>query len=69
VNILIEDGHRHSAQALEVMKDLKKAGQSDSWLHVLSVGLASKKGHPILQAADVGPCGMAKHSRRQSGDI
>jgi hypothetical protein len=54
VNILIEDGHRHSAQALEVMQDAKKLkGEPGQYLDILSAALGSKKDHPILQAADM----------------
>jgi len=54
VNILIEDGHRNSAQALQVMQDAKKMkGKPGQFLNILTAALGSKKDHPILQAADM----------------
>ncbi len=53
VNVLIEDGHRHSNQALEIMQDSKNIPKEKRLLNVLSAGLGSKPDHPILQAADM----------------
>ena len=55
VNVLIEDGHRNSRQALDMFETLKNAPESDDFrpLKILTVGLGSKKDHPILQAADM----------------
>jgi len=55
VNVLIEDGHRNSRQALDVFETLKNAPESEDFrpLKILSVGLGSKKDHPILQSADM----------------
>jgi hypothetical protein len=53
VNVLIEDGHRHSAQALEIVQDGKKIPLDKRFVNVLTAGLGAKKDHPILQAADM----------------
>lgn len=56
VNVLVEEGHRHSQQMLQILQRIKRAhetGSSDPALHILSAGLGSKKDHPILQAADM----------------
>jgi hypothetical protein len=53
-NVLIEDGHRHAAQAINTLNQAKKsrlAFPMESKL--LTVGLGSKADHPILQAADM----------------
>jgi hypothetical protein len=53
-NILIEDGHRHAAQAVESLNATKMAGlASEIPSKILSIGLGSKLDHPILQAADM----------------
>jgi hypothetical protein len=53
-NILIEDGHRSSPQALQSLQDVKKKGLAfPTPSKILSVGLGSKPDHPILQAADM----------------
>ena len=53
-NILIEDGHRHSAQAIEKLNESKKIGLAYPIpSKILSVGLGSKADHPILQTADM----------------
>src|SRR5438477_1281775 len=55
VNILIEAGHRNSAGAVLYLNKWRESpplrGMED--LKFLSVGLGSKKDHPILQAADM----------------
>ena len=55
VNILIEDGHRNSAQAVAILQEVKKVPQDQLGidLKMLTVGLGSKQDHPILQAADM----------------
>lgn len=53
INVLIEDGHRHSRQALEIVQDGKNIPEEKRFVTVLSAGLGSKKDHPILQAADM----------------
>jgi hypothetical protein len=53
VNVLIEDGHRHSAQALQVVQDVKNVPVNLRYVTVLTAALGSKKHHPILQAADM----------------
>jgi len=56
VNVLIEDGHKNSGQALQIVQRIKRAkerGSSEPALHVLSAALGSKADHPILQAADM----------------
>jgi hypothetical protein len=52
-NVLIEDGHRHSSQALEIVQDSKNIPKAHRFVNVLSAGLGSKQDHPILQAADM----------------
>lgn len=53
-NILVEDGHRHAAQAVESLNATKKAGLAlEIPSKILSIGLGSKHDHPILQAADM----------------
>lgn len=51
INILIEDGHRNSKQAIELISKFKD--RPGTILKVASHGLGEKKGHPILQAADL----------------
>jgi hypothetical protein len=51
VNILIEDGHKNSAQAVEMLRNFKPHASFP--MKILSVGLGSKEDHPILQAADM----------------
>lgn len=53
VNVLIEDGHRHSSQALEIVQDGKNIAKERRFFNVLTAGLGSKKDNPILQAADM----------------
>jgi hypothetical protein len=55
VNIVVEEGHRNSGQVLQILRDLKTAPKGDGLerLNILSVGLGSKKDHPILQASDM----------------
>jgi hypothetical protein len=53
LNVLIEDGHRHSAQALEIVQDAKNIPVEKRFFTVLTAALGSKKDHPILQAADM----------------
>jgi hypothetical protein len=54
VNILIEDGHRNSAQAVQYLEDSKKLkGKRGQYLNILTVWPGSKKDHPTLQAADM----------------
>jgi hypothetical protein len=52
-NILIEDGHRNSAQAQEVLLKTKKEGIRSSDAKLLTIGLGSKPDHPLLQTADM----------------
>jgi hypothetical protein len=52
-NILIEDGYRHSKQALEIVQDGKNLPKEKRFVTVLSAALGSKPDHPILQAADM----------------
>jgi hypothetical protein len=53
-NILIENGHNHSSDALRRLEDTKKAGiESAIPARILTVGLGAKAEHPILQAADM----------------
>lgn len=53
-NILIEDGHKHSQQALQSLQETKKAGLVFAIpSRILTLGLGSKVDHPILQAADM----------------
>lgn len=49
-NILIEDGHRNSAQLVQQLMLLTKRNE---FLLVNEVGAASKRDNPILQAADM----------------
>jgi hypothetical protein len=51
-NILIEDGHRHSKQAVKILQDTKAAGSAVP-SKILTIGLGSKAAHPILQSADM----------------
>jgi hypothetical protein len=68
VNVLIEDGHRHSAQAVEILNDMKKFnGVEGSLLNILTVGLGSKRDHPILQAADM--LAYAEWQKIKNGDL
>lgn len=53
VNILVEDGHRNSRQALEILNDLKKSEPPQAPVRILTAALGSKRDHPILQAADM----------------
>jgi hypothetical protein len=53
VNVIIEDGHRNSNQALEIMQDAKNIPKEKRMLNVLTAALGSKPDHPILQAADM----------------
>lgn len=50
VNILVEDGHKNSNQIVEILQHGKA---TDPALNIMTVGLGSKKDHPILQAADM----------------
>jgi hypothetical protein len=50
VNILVEDGHKNSNQIIEILHHGKT---TDPALNIMTVGLGSKKDHPILQAADM----------------
>jgi hypothetical protein len=50
INILIEDGHRNSQQAMGFIRDKKK---KEGGLTIDSYGLDGKKDNPILQAADM----------------
>lgn len=52
-NVLIEDGHRHSRQALEIVQAGKELPKEHRFVNVLTAGLGSKQAHPILQAADM----------------
>jgi hypothetical protein len=52
-NILIEDGHRHSAQALTILSKARRTQLVFPSSKMLSVGLGSKADHPILQASDM----------------
>ena len=51
VNILIEEGHRNLGQVAVIIPKMK--GNDDSFLRLNSYGHGSKKGNPILQAADM----------------
>lgn len=53
VNVLIEDGHKNSAQALAIVQGSKEIPPDTRFVNVLTAGLGSKKDHPILQAADM----------------
>ena len=53
VNVLLEDGHRHCGNAMEVMNAHKKLLGNDRYLQVLTVRVGGKKEHPLLQAADM----------------
>jgi hypothetical protein len=53
VNVLIEDGHRHAKQALEIVQDGKNIPKEHRFVNVLTAGLGSKIDNPILQAADM----------------
>jgi hypothetical protein len=55
INILIEDGHRNSRQAIEQISDWKK--KPGTILKVRSHGLGDKRNYPILQAADLAAYG------------
>jgi hypothetical protein len=51
INIIIEDGHRNSQQAIEQISNWKKT--SGTILRIASHGLVDKIKYPILQAADL----------------
>lgn len=51
VNILIEEGHKNLGQVDEIIRKMK--GNDKSFLRLKSYGHGSKKGNPILQAADM----------------
>lgn len=55
LNILIEDGHRNSQQAFQILGELKRVPPERLPIpvRILTVGLGSKVDHPILQAADM----------------
>lgn len=53
INILLESGHRHCAQALEFLNNGNKIPLKKRFVTILSAGLGNKKDHPILQAADM----------------
>jgi hypothetical protein len=64
VNILIEDGHKNSQQAIGFIAEKKKR---TGGLTVGSYGLGGKKDNPILQAADMLAFGVCEfHSKGQS---
>ena len=69
VNILIEEGHRNSAQALQILQELKTIPKADGLerLNILSVALGSKKDHPILQASDM--LAYSEWQKTTSGDM
>lgn len=54
VNIVIEEGHKNSAQAIGLLKKWKDT-PIQSWLplKILNYGLGAKADHPILQTADM----------------
>jgi len=53
VNVLLEAGHRHCGQALQILNEGNKVPLKKRFVTILSAGLGSKKDHPILQAADM----------------
>jgi hypothetical protein len=54
VNILIEAGHRNSAQVLKILRDVQTLnGRPEALLNIVTVGTGNKKDNPILQAADM----------------
>jgi len=60
-NILIEDGHRHAAQAVETLHATKEAGLAlEVPSRILSIRLGSKIDHPILQSA----CWLTRYGKR-----
>lgn len=50
VNVLIEDGHRNSGQAIQLIKEMSE--RETSFIRVGNYGLGKKAGNPILQSAD-----------------
>jgi hypothetical protein len=69
VNIVVEEGHRNSGQVLQILRDLKTTPKGDGLerLNILSVGLGSKKDHPILQASDM--LAYSEWQKTISGDM
>lgn len=69
MNVLIEEGHRNSAQALQILEDVRTAPKADGLAHlnILSVGLGSKKDNPILQASDM--LAYSEWQKTTSGDM
>lgn len=58
VNIIIEEGHRNSAQALQILRDFQTSQISSQRtdterLKIANVGVGSKGDYPILQASDM----------------
>jgi hypothetical protein len=68
-NVLVEGGHRHSNQVLQILEKIRKAAKirpADIPVHILSLGLGSKADHPILQTADM--LAYSEWQRLQKGD-
>lgn len=68
MKVLIEEGHRNSVQALQILEDVRTAPKADGLEHlnILSVGLGSKKENPILQASDM--LAYSEWQKATSGD-
>jgi hypothetical protein len=62
VNVLIEDGHRNTRQAFEILS--KGIGEDAGFLRMKSVGIGGKKDNPILQAADLIAYGCCQEMSR-----
>lgn len=68
INILVEDGHRNSAQAVLLLNKWKTAPPVKHLpnLRILTAGLGSKVDHPILQSADM--LAYSKYQHVKNGD-
>jgi len=56
VNILLEDGHKNAAQAIQILRGIKqknKRDPEDAVLNIMTEDLGAKGDHPILQTADM----------------
>jgi len=67
-NVLIEDGHKHAAQAIQTLHDTKEAGMAFAVpSKILTIGVGSKLDHPILQAADM--LAYSEWQKMSAGDL
>jgi hypothetical protein len=66
INILIEDGHKNSRQAIGFIAEKKKR---HGGLTIASYGLGGKKDNPILQAADMLAFGVCEFHAKGYSDF